>query len=224
MSTWYQQELACGECHHVFAATFARGLHVRRIPEVRAQILAGELHHIRCPACHGIVDAHRELAYTDFAQHHWVQVSTPGAVAEWAAVEREALATFDRYMVGGPPAVAHLARTFQVRVVFDLDELREKLALWDAGLDDALVEIAKLVCLRERTEIAGPGRCLRIRRISDEEIAVAVVARPQPRVDLARFAIPRTLLATIAGERSAWEARMPELFQRGFVALDRYLR
>jgi hypothetical protein len=224
MSVWYAQDFVCEACHHAFSTTLARGIHARRVPEVRAQILAGSLHHIRCPACNATVDAHRDLAYTDFARGHWVHVSTPASLAEWAAVERYAVETFDRYMVGGPPAVAELSRTFVVRVVFDLDELREKLVIWDAGLDDALVECMKLVCLRERPSIAGADRRIRLRAVDAAQFAMTAVDRDHPRIDLARWTVPRRILDSVIENREAWEARMPALFDRGFVSLDRYVR
>jgi hypothetical protein len=224
VSVWYAQDLVCNVCRHAFATTLARGIHARRVPEVRDQILAGELHHVRCPACNAIVDAHRDLVYTDFARHHWVHVSTPDQLGDWASTETYALTTFDRYMVGGPPAVAAVASTFRLRVVFDLDELREKLAIWDAELDDALVECAKLICLRERPSIAAADRRIRARSITDTELAFAAVDLDHPRVDVARWTMPREVLREIEGERTTWQARMPELFARGFVSLDRYLR
>lgn len=224
MSVWYAQELVCASCHHAFSSTLARGIHARRIPHVRDQILAGALHHVRCPACNAIVDAHRDLAYTDFARHQWVHVSTPGALSEWVDVERYALETFDRYMVGGPPAVAEMAREFRVRVVFDLDELREKLAIWEAELDDALIECTKLVCLRERPAIADPKRRIRVRAIEADALQMAAVDLDHPRVDVARWTVPRAVLDEVTRNRADWEGRVPALFGRGFVALDRYLR
>jgi hypothetical protein len=224
MSVWYAQDLVCGACQHAFSTTLARGIHARRVPEVRAQIIDGSLHHIRCPACNAIVDAHRDLAYTDFARDHWVHVSTPASLADWVAVERYALETFDRYMFGGPPVIAERARAFRVRVVFDLDELREKLTIWDAELDDAVVECVKLVCLRERPSIAGADRRIRLRAIEPTHLVMAAADRDHPRVDVARWTVPRDVLYDVSSNRAEWEARMPALFDRGFVSLDRYLR
>jgi hypothetical protein len=224
VSVWYAQELVCNACRHAFSTTLARGIHARRVPEVRDQILAGEPHHVRCPACNAIVDAHRDLAYTDFARHQWVHVSTPDQLTDWAATETYALSTFDRYMVGGPPAVAALASAFMVRVVFDLDELREKLAVWNADLDDGLIECAKLISLRERPAIAAADRRIRLRSVTDTDLAFAAVELQRPRVDIARWTVARGVIDDIERERSTWESRMPALFGRGFVSLDRYLR
>lgn len=224
VSVWFAQELVCGGCRYAFSANLARGIHARRIPEVRAQILAGQLHHIHCPACNAIVDAHRDVAYTDFARHHWVHVSTPGALSDWQSVERYALGTFDRYMLGGPPAVAEVARAFRIRVVFDLDELREKLAIWDAGLDDALIECMKLICLREYASIAAMNRRLRVRAIEPDAFVMAAVDLQHPRVDVARWTTPRAAFDDVVKNRVDWESRFPALFKRGFLSLDRYFR
>lgn len=224
MSVWYAQDLVCGNCHHQFEAVLARGIHARRLPEVRNQIIRGELHHISCPACNAVIDAHRDLAYTDFDRHHWVHVATPSQLDDWAEVERYAVETFDRYMRGGPPAVQELARPFRVRVVFDLDELREKLVLWDADLDDGVIECVKLVCIRERPAIAAPGRRIRVRAVERDHLLMAAVEREHPRVDVARWQVPRRVVDEVARARATYEAQMPALFAPGFVSLDRYLR
>jgi hypothetical protein len=153
-----------------------------------------------------------------------VHVATPAQLGQWADVERYALETFDRYMRGGPPAIAELAKAFRVRVVFDLDELREKLALADADLDDGIVEGVKILCLRERPAIAAPGRRVRVRSIEPTQLVMAAIDRDHPRVDVARWVVPRTVLDGVVAARADWQARMPALFERGFVSLDRYLR
>ena len=223
MSVWYAQDLVCERCQHAFSTVLARGIHARRVPEVRAQILTGQLHYIHCPACNASVDAHRDVAYTDFGRFHWVHVGTPAALDDWATLERYALETFDRYMLGGPPAVAELATRCRIRVVFDLDELREKLAIWDASLDDALIECAKARCLAERPSLAGPERRIRVRAIEDTQLVMAAVDAAHPRVDVARWVVPRSILDDVVAHRDEWARRMPELFDRGFVSLDRYL-
>jgi hypothetical protein len=225
VSTWYSQQLACAGCGHRFEATFARGIHARRVPEVREQILRGELHAVRCPACNASIVAHREIAYTDFERFQWVQVETPDRLASWAQREAEALALFDRVMAHGAPAIAPLAPRFAVRLVFDLDELRERLAIWDAGLDDAVVECVKLVCVRERPALVGPRRRIRLRGVeANGDLALAAIDAASPRLDVARWTVPAAVVAAEVAARADWQRRMPELFERGFVSLDRYLR
>jgi hypothetical protein len=172
VSTWFAEQLAC-TCGHEFTARLARGIHASRVPQVREQILRNELHVITCPACGAIADIHRDLTYADFDRFHWVRVARPDELDAWAALEAASLAQFTRIVASGAPLVAELAERFRVRIVFDLDELRERLILWDAGLDDAVIECVKLRCLRER-----PGKRAedRSRWTVPAEIVTAVAA------------------------------------------------
>ncbi len=119
--------------------------------------------------------------------------------------------------------MAELATRFQIRVVFDLDELREKLAIWDAALDDVVIECAKARCLAERPSIAAPNRRIRVRAIESTQVAMAAIDPMHPRVDLARWTVPRAILDDVTAHRDEWIEHMPQLFERGFVSLDRYL-
>ncbi|HEV7556243.1 MAG TPA: CpXC domain-containing protein [Kofleriaceae bacterium] len=175
MSTWFAEQLAC-TCGHEFTARLARGIHASRVPQVREQILRNELHVITCPACGAIADIHRDLTYADFDRFHWVRVARPDELDAWAALEAASLAQFTRIVASGAPLVAELAERFRVRIVFDLDELRERLILWDAGLDDAVIECVKLRCLRE-----PPARA--------------------PKTDHAHWTVPAEIVTAVAAER-----------------------
>jgi hypothetical protein len=224
VSIWYSHDFACPSCNEPMSALLARGIHAKRAPAVRAQILSSTLHRIQCPACETEIDAHREVAYTDFERHHWVHVARPDELPRWAAVERDALACFDRVMTQGAPVVAPLAAAFRVRVVFDLDELRERLAIWDAGLDDGIVECVKLACVRDDPAVLAAGHRIRVREIAPGGgLVLAAIAPAAPRDDAARWTVPAGTVAAITADAADWRRRMPELFARGFVAFDRYL-
>jgi hypothetical protein len=139
----------------------------------------------------------------------------------WSALETSTLVQFDRLMTHGPTMVADLARAFRVRLVFDLDELRERLAIWEAGLDDAIVECLKLLSLRERPDIVAHGHRIRMRGISPEGIVLASVPTYEAKAERARWTVPHTVVTSV--RRAEWESQMPELFGRGFVSIDRYL-
>lgn len=202
----------------------ARGIHASRVPHVREQILRGELHAIACPSCGTLSDVHHDVAYADFERHQWVYVARPADLAAWDRIEASSLARFDRVMSGGAALVAELASRFRVRVVFDLDELRERLALWDAGLDDSIVECVKLACLRERPDLAVHDHRIRVRAIEPSgDLILASVPRPEPRADRARWTVPSAVVAATIAARTDWHSRTPELFTRGFVSVDRYV-
>ncbi len=222
MSVWYTQGLACPVCGASIAAKLARAIHAVRVPAVRAAILAGQLHRIACPRCAAATIVHRELVYTDFARHHWVHLAVPEDRARWPEIERGARALFDRALRRTAPLLAARADAFTFRIGFDLGELREKLILWDAGLDDRLVECAKLACARERPALLGRGRRLRVDAVgATGELEVAVLDADLRTAGGIR--IPRDTVDQIAAARADWEGRLPELFAGGFVSVDRLL-
>lgn len=202
----------------------ARGVHATRAPEVRAQILAGSLHRVPCAGCGAKIEVHRDFVFTDFKRGDWIRVATPAALANWSAVEQETVAQFDRVMTCGAPVVAELAGKLRVRVVFDVDELRERFVIADAGLDDAIVECVKLSCVNERPDLARPGQRIRVRAVDPTgDLVVASVPVEQPTADVAKWIVPAAVVARVTAERAVWRAGNPELFDRAFVSLDRYL-
>lgn len=107
-----------------------------------------------------------------------------------------------------------------VRIVFDADELRERLVIWDAGLDDARVECLKLQCIRERPDVRGPHE--RIRVLSINSATIEFAAERAPGVALRGWSAPQNHLTSIERDPQ-WRSEFPELFARGFISYDRYL-
>lgn len=106
-----------------------------------------------------------------------------------------------------------------VRVVFDLDELRERLMIWDAGVDDAVVECVKLRCLAEQPSLRSSSERIRVTGIRDALELVVQTPGGQPK---ATFEVERGVVDDVAGDPT-WAERFPELFGIGFVSIDRYL-
>jgi hypothetical protein len=142
MSTFYGHDLACPACGHLFRVELVRGIHITRLPWARAQILEGTFQAFRCPPCGEPITVSGSIVYTDFHLHHYVAVESAGRVTWQAAVLRHRSAFADSFD-GGPPIAQEMGRRFTRRVVYGLPGLREKLMLWDAGLDDVVVEAVK---------------------------------------------------------------------------------
>ena len=142
MSTFYGHDLTCPACGHVFRVELVRGIHITRLPWARAQILEGTFQAFRCPPCNEPITVSGSIVYTDFQRHHYVAVESAARVTWQAAVLRHRSAFADSFECG-PPIAQEMGRRFTRRVVFGLPGLREKLLLWDAGLDDVVVEAVK---------------------------------------------------------------------------------
>lgn len=185
MSTWAVRTVRC-PCGHTQEAQLADGLHITRLPEVRERILAGTFHHAACAACKRISVAETKTLYTDFDRHHWVAVAPPWLLGDWAAWADVVAREFHHNMeVAAPPMVRELAPLFRVRLVFGLDALAEKLTAWDAGLDDVIVEAAKI---RLHAALRGefpPGTRLRLTNVDRERWTWSFRARgPSSRIDI----------------------------------------
>lgn len=149
MSTVELQPVRCPACAHDWQHPLYRGLHITRLPAVRAAILDGSWQVLRCPACGTAVQAMRlPLIYTDFAHQTYIAVEGRGH-ADWRARVTAHQQVFDACFTFGPPDAEALGGSLQPRLVFGIGALREKLQILDAGLDDRVVEALKADLLAE---------------------------------------------------------------------------
>lgn len=143
MGVFHEIKVACA-CGHAFVADAARSVNVRRNPAVRVEILNGSFHRVKCPACNELLTIERPFYYSD-AQRGAVFLVLPRGErlnhtrdGQRITAQQQACRLINR---GKTPR--------QLRVVYGLDELREKLVAQDAGLDDRHVELLKLFVLQE---------------------------------------------------------------------------
>src|ERR1041385_8123724 len=129
---------ACPGCGAELTARVADGVHVDRNPALRDDILGRRLHRVVCPACRATTEVRRPFVYTDFGRRHFIQVAMPDELPRWDAWEAQLHRDVSRAFDRGSPHAHGLAEGLACRVVFGLEELRDKLVVWDAGLDDAL--------------------------------------------------------------------------------------
>lgn len=196
-----------------------RGANATRSPALREAALAGTLQRPACPACGRRHATDAPFVYADPDHNDWISVATPADLPRWRDVEREAVAAVRTSLA---TSVADAFAAARVRVVFDADELRERLAIWDAGLDDSVVECVKLRCLREQPSIRDSGERIRVASIADR-LVMQVIDGAVPERVRAEFRVARTVVDEVAADPE-WRARFPALFEPGFVSIDRYLR
>ena len=140
-----------------------RGANAARTPELRDAAIAGTLNRPPCPACGKAHAASATLVYADPPRGHWISVALLDELARWGEIESAALVAFQ---TGLASTGANTPGAARVRIVFDLDELRERLVIWDAGLDDSVIECVKLLCLREQPDLRGPRERIRLMRVT----------------------------------------------------------
>ena len=218
MSTWSERELTCPECGATVHARIALGVHVGRVPEVRDAILARRFHRFTCPAGHELaVDVSFE--YTDLERKQLLLVGTHSRRGEWAAWESHLADLVHRVRDLGSPLVHWIVEGLRSRVVFGLDELREKLVLWQHGIDDALIECIKIRAWASDPTLATPGSRMFVDDVRDDDTLVCVWLPP---AGAARtLELPAHWLRDAERERETLARRFPELFGGGFVSIAR---
>lgn len=129
------------------------------------------------------------MLYVDFDQGHWVVMLPAQGEKGWARHEQEAVASWRQNMVvNAPPMMRRLSGKTQVRCVFGLAALREKLLAWQAGLSDSWLEVLKIELMRSgvgwsparRPRLIHAGDTLRFEVGSERlEVDTALLARIQ---------------------------------------------
>ena len=127
-------KIACPKCGHKFeeslpTAIFALGAD-------REEIIAGNFANLTCPECGNKFVLNYRFAYTDEA-NLFMLVNDP------AFVDRKARLAFSTGLglIGATRKDELIKRT--LRITYDYQALREKIAIFESGLDDKVVELMK---------------------------------------------------------------------------------
>ncbi|MDQ3367355.1 MAG: CpXC domain-containing protein [Myxococcota bacterium] len=211
MSTWFEEAVSCPACGVAIQARLARGIHAARAPEVRDQLFARTFHRVTCVACAITFTAQRAFVYTDTERKHWLQVAPAIERPRWPELEPATEALFDRAFTGAPLAL-EIREGMKLRLVFGLEELREKLVLWRANLDDATVE-----CLKAQL-LAHQPRLMRARTIVVDAVTAGALELVVD--DTERFVIPAALVERYHDDPRLPD-RFPELFGGRYISLFR---
>jgi hypothetical protein len=218
MSTWATRKVLC-PCGHRQDAVLADGLHITRLPEVRLKILAGTFHNVACGGCGVVQVVHTKTLYTDFERYHWVAVAPPWLVEHHEIWSEVLLREFDQNVrVAAPPMIQEMADAFEVRLVFGLDALAERLRAWDAGLDDRLVEVVKWQIFLARRDLFPPGARLRLMAVDRDAWLLRFSLRHAPSGETHELEASLDML--LEAEMQA-KAAPPELMRIPFGGLDR---
>jgi len=165
VSTFRRYEATCPACEHRWTVDIARGLHITRLPQIREQLLTGRFQVYECPSCNSPTVFEATVVYTDFERHEYIACET-AASASWQAAIARHQTVFRDCFEHGPPIAQELGKTFKRRLVYGFRALREKIVLWDAGLDDRVVEAVKGDLLKKEGK-APRDVVLRISRVLD---------------------------------------------------------
>ena len=134
-----------------------------RLPAQRQAIIDETFQRYTCSSCERDFLFEGRTVYTDFNRMEYIAVEPP-QLTDWRADRERHRAIYDNNVEFGPAIAKDLASGLRTRLVYGLAALREKLVVWDAGIDDRVLELCKAHWLQSQK--LSPTACtLRVNTI-----------------------------------------------------------
>lgn len=180
-------DVQCCSCQYTWIRAIYVAANVTRNPGLKARIISGDLFSVRCPSCGHWSQAQHDCLYHDLQKRLLIKLTSATTLSE---AERDA---------------------YLLRIVHSVHELREKISIFDAHLNDGIVELCKAVLAGKDPELRDAS--LRFQFVDDVGQLTFSVIRPgrQPRnvsVPRAYYDAARTKsfseLAAFAEARGTW--------------------
>jgi hypothetical protein len=214
MSIFWPDPITCDDCGHVNQVETPRSVNGQRAPQHRKAVLDGTFQVFVCEKCAVPFRIEPGFFYIDLSRRQWFGVFPPSHEPEWARWEEATYLSMHRGVgASAPPIAQQWQDGLMTRVVFGVAALREKLVAHDAGIDDRVLELAKLDLVRSgaveldataRTRlVAADAECLQL--IAGDDV----------------IEIPRARLEAM--ELKPWRALWNELADAIFVDVARLL-
>lgn len=199
MAVFHPHSVRC-ICGNELMALLADSINIKRAPALRDKILREELHRAHCPGCNRTMTVERPLFYTDMGHRVLFKVLPRWERHFW----RDEAAKLEKASSSIPTFMAN-PDELTLRVVFGMDELREKLVAQDAGLDDRLVELLKVILIYEHPILIQRTRLrLVLGQVTDESLEFRASYEHHPQRFLLR--ISRDLVDGILDRQSDLES------------------
>ncbi|MCK6520595.1 CpXC domain-containing protein [Myxococcota bacterium] len=175
MSTLTLARADCAGCGAAVEGELVVVANLGARPDLRAALLQRQVNVLTCGACGRRAQVQRTSAFMDFKRRQWIVAYPDWAERHWAELaEATAMSVVRNLGLAAPQRLRAEAPRWSTRAVFGLEAAREKLVIWDAGLDDLAVERLKLVAL------AGQPRWVMGRawvdRIDEDSLHLRLVA------------------------------------------------
>ena len=134
------EKIRCPKCGGEHEFTIWNRINTELDPDLREKVISGELFRTVCPSCGQTIDVIYPCLYHQMGDKFMIYYA-PGQEAMRQAVEafREGTEEIGIKRGSGPDEEG-----YTYRVVGSLYDLQEKIAIFEAGLDDRAIEICKV--------------------------------------------------------------------------------
>ncbi len=139
MSEHRRFHLSC-TCGHEFETKLWDALNVTENKELKGKLLSGEINQIQCPKCQKKSYIEKSLLYHDRDQRLWIQVLPQADRPKWPKLQESYQEELKKNSG---------IKKYYFRLAFGREELLEKIRIFDANLDDRILELLKVRILTE---------------------------------------------------------------------------
>ena len=139
MSMNHQVAITCPQCGQNSPFTVWDSLNIKENPELKERLLSLDLFTFRCPHCSQTANVMYSFLYHDMDNHfmiYHIAQGDPDDMANDAFHEAE-----------NDSLMKH--KEYKLRIVHSLDELSEKIMLFEGGFDDRIMELAKAAAMAQ---------------------------------------------------------------------------
>jgi hypothetical protein len=205
MSVFETTSIACPSCDSSVDVELVHSVNAVRRPDLRTAILDRSFQSVDCPSCGTTFRVEPRFTYLDIGRKQFVAALPAAELAEWRAAEASAQAAYDRAFGPGSDGEA-LGLDMQARCVFGWLGLNEKLIAREHGIDDVVLEMAKMATMRSLGEVKlGPDHEFRLVGATGDELIVGWLRTSSEEI-ADEYSVPRQLLADIEGDPKTWVA------------------
>jgi hypothetical protein len=179
---------------------------------VREKVLDRTLHRAVCPACGRRVAVESRFVYVDARRGTFVEVLPPRERHRWKEASRSLWKAVDE------AKPLHLGAPRRVRVAFGLEELREKIVAEDAGLDDRMTEVLKVLAISDHPVLVQRPRLnLHLDAVRDDALRFLATYEHSPREF--EVTVPRSLAEDVLARRDEVVEWVGEAHEESVFAL-----
>jgi len=145
MSVYAVRALPCAACGAVRPVRVVQSANPTRHPQFIDELLDRTFNRFRCPACGAVEAIDGPMLWTDVSADLVALMAEPSQRWGWRELEVQVARSFDGPVRHeGPQFVQAWGRGVAIRLVFGLEELREKVVARRHRLRDTTIEVLKL--------------------------------------------------------------------------------
>lgn len=173
MSRFQEETISCPGCGDKSTQSIATSLRISSKTDFKQQILSGNFQKFTCSNCNHTFRVDDPLIYLDFDKKLMITQFPKSWNSNWKEHEKVVTHNYENYLAGkyAAPVAREMSKGFQLRTVFGLDALSEKISCLESGIDDRLLSILKLQLILNVEEIPfHPEFVPLLKEIRDNEL------------------------------------------------------